>query len=287
VIERFNFYDLYGYLIPGLALLGALWLPLWWLAQKEIPGAWLSAAVALVVAYLTGHVVARIGQTGFPYDKPRGLQPSDGLLDAQDRRLPDSVKQQIVAAIERYFALRLSAVHPNERARSLRTAFFLCRRALLREDAASYAEQFEGLYTMLRGLAAVGAMSCSYYLGWATAALLATSELITALQYSAPVILIGVILLAERPCERPGQPPWLFLLMAALLFPLGIYLGATQVTRALSSDEILRLLVLAVASFFLSVRFYLGYRYFAEQFAITVYRDFFVLQRMSSARTGL
>ena len=51
-------------------------------------------------------------------------------------------------------------------------------------------------------------------------------------------------------------------------------------TTALSREASLSLLVLAVTSLFFAIRFYLGYRYFAEQFAVTVYRDFFVLERM-------
>lgn len=275
MIERFNFYDLYGYLLPGLTLLGMLWLPLWWLAAQDLPGAWWSAAVALVIAYLLGHIVARLGQNGFPYDKTRGRQPSDGLLDAGDDRLPDTMKTQIVQDVERRFRLQVNVADPNQRRRTLQTAFFLCRRTLLREDAASYAEQFEGLYSMLRGLAAVSTLASSYYLGWAATELLVTSEFVAAAEYAAPAALVVLILWPER--------PWLHSLLTALLFPVGLYLGATLVPSALSRGASLLLLLLALASVYLAVRFYLGYRYFAEQFAVTVYRDFFVLERMLPA----
>ena len=63
-------------------------------------------------------------------------------------------------------------------------------------------------------------------------------------------------------------------------------------TNALSREAIFGLLVMAFVSVFISLRFYLGYRYFADHFAITVYRDFFVLEQMlatgqpANARVG-
>jgi hypothetical protein len=273
VIERFNFYDLYGYALPGLALLGMLWLPLWWLAQKDIPGAWWSAAVALLLAYFVGHIIARLGQSGLPYAAAR-RQPSDELLDAGDPRLPNEMKMQLATDIETRFNLPVNVADPTRRRRALQTAFFLCRRALLREDAASYAEQFEGLYSMHRGLAAVSILSCGYYLGWAMTDLLVTANFVTAAEYGAVPILLIVALMSER--------PWSLSLFTAGSFAVGLYLGATLVTSALSWQAFLLLAVLAATSFFLAVRFYLGYRYFAEQFAITVYRDFFVLERMQA-----
>lgn len=271
MIERLNFYDLYGYVIPGLALLGALWLPLWWLARVEIPGAWWAAAVALIVAYIVGHIVARLGQNGFPYARERGRQPSDGLLDEADNRLPQALKAQIVRDISARFNTSLNIADADQRRRTLQTMFFLCRRALLREKAGSYAEQFEGLYSMFRGLAAVTTLSLSYYLGWATADLLVTAQFVEAAEYASVPVVLLVILFSER--------LWLLSLLTALLFPIGLYLGATLVTSAFSREAVLALLMLAVSALFLTIRFYLAYRYFAEQFAVTVYRDFFVLER--------
>lgn len=276
MIERFNFYDVYGYLLPGLALLGILWFPLWLLAGRELPPAWWSAAVALVLGYLAGHVVARLGQNALPYSGVRGQQPSDGLLEMEDHRLPTLVKTQIIEAIERHFKMPLPANDPDERRRRTQAAFFFCRRALLREDAASYAEQFEGLYSLLRGCAAVAILSFSYYLGWATSDLLVTELFLNLSGYAVIPVLILILFLSER--------SWLLWVLAALLFPLGLYLGATLVPTRLPVVTSVLLLAIALGSLFLAIRFYLGYRYFAEQFAITVYRDFFVLDRMQWAQ---
>jgi hypothetical protein len=127
---------------------------------------------------------------------------------------------------------------------------------------------------MLRGLAAVSTLSFSYFLGWATTDLLVRAEFVTAAEYAVLPVLLLITVLSDR--------QWLLSLLTALLFPVGLYLGATLVTTALSREAMLLLLVLSLAALFLAVRFYQGYRYFAEQFAITVYRDFFVLERMAA-----
>lgn len=44
MIERFNFYDIYGYLLPGATLVGLLWLP-FGIITGTWPAAQLSEAV--------------------------------------------------------------------------------------------------------------------------------------------------------------------------------------------------------------------------------------------------
>jgi hypothetical protein len=51
-------------------------------------------------------------------------------------------------------------------------AFLLCRSTLVHNNVASYAEQFEGLYALMRGLAAAFGIGVVYHLGWATSLLL-------------------------------------------------------------------------------------------------------------------
>ena len=52
MIDKFNFYDIYGYFVPGLALLAVLWLPFGLLKQGWPSADWGSALVAVVAAYL-------------------------------------------------------------------------------------------------------------------------------------------------------------------------------------------------------------------------------------------
>jgi hypothetical protein len=251
VIERFNFYDLYGYLVPGFALLGMLWLPLWWLAGRKIPGAWFAAVVAILLAYIAGHIVARFGQATLRYL----------VYNATSRRLQQVVPSNLLLSDE-------DDLLPPE------------SRALLREGVSSYAEQFEGMYTMMRGLAAVSVVAAPYYAGWALAdSAIVTAKFVDAVPYGAflALLAIAVLTLFDRPRVIVLWSLWL---VAVLSFPVGLYLGAVCVTSALPPDAISLLWVLSGAAAYFAARFYQGYRYFAGQFATTVYRDFYVLERL-------
>jgi len=59
MIKQFNFYDVYGYLLPGLALCAVLYAPVGW-ARHEWPSPDLGSAVlAIVLAYIVGHLLQR------------------------------------------------------------------------------------------------------------------------------------------------------------------------------------------------------------------------------------
>jgi hypothetical protein len=150
---------------------------------------------------------------------------------------------------------------------------------LLREGVASYAEQFEGMYTMMRGLAAVSVVAAFYYAGWAMADSVATPRLVDAAPYAALLALlwIAAVTLFDWPKVMLSSSLWF---VAVLSFPVGLYLGAVVATATLSSDAISLLWVLSLAAVYFATRFYQGYRYFAGQFATTVYRDFYVLERL-------
>ena len=49
--------------------------------------------------------------------------------------------------------------------RQRQDAFFLCRGTLIREKIAAYPEQFEGMYTLMRGLATAGLLVFAYFGG--------------------------------------------------------------------------------------------------------------------------
>ena len=66
MIERFNFYDIYGYLLPGATLVGLLWLP-FGIITGVWPTAQLSEAVfVLVFSYVIGHVLHTISSKAVP-----------------------------------------------------------------------------------------------------------------------------------------------------------------------------------------------------------------------------
>src|SRR4051794_30126801 len=70
MIERLNFYDVYGYLLPGSFLLFLLWLPFGIVTGAWPPGEVTSALIAVVIAYITGHLLQGLIREVLPSDLP-------------------------------------------------------------------------------------------------------------------------------------------------------------------------------------------------------------------------
>jgi len=64
-MDRFNFYDVYGYLLPGLVTLGLFALPFRIVAGFQLPSEWSGTFVALVVGYVVGHVLQNLASPVF------------------------------------------------------------------------------------------------------------------------------------------------------------------------------------------------------------------------------
>lgn len=308
MIERLNFYDVYGYLLPGLALLGVLAFPVWIVTGWTPPAALASALAALILGYLLGHVLARPAQLAFPSGRleqgPGGLpvwrRPSDYLVDT----LGEPTRSGVVAAIRQRFGLEIgrpgAALNAGEEEalRGLRnTAFLFCRRALLQKDVGSYAEQFEGLYALMRGMTAVAALACAYHLGW-LGMLLATRggpwtlqpalELSWILLGGAVPVLLGTTawdyVRDWRARREEGRPPdrdrSQLAAVSAVLVPLGALAAAGWASARPVDDRALGVLFGALFLWiWLGFRFASAHHAFAAQFVHTVYRDFYVLER--------
>lgn len=172
MIDRFNFYDVYAYLIPGFVLLIVLWLP-FGLTGTGWPDADLaSALVGLVTAYVLGHVLHVLSHASIPV-KIEGRFPSDLILEGKGRHFSPVLAEAVKKAIGARYGLDLfdrsgPADHSNGEggqpsgAESAKTesanteqhrwdALQLCRDALVREGLGKYAEQFQGMYALLRG----------------------------------------------------------------------------------------------------------------------------------------
>ncbi len=92
MIQRFNFYDIYGYLVPGLTFLAMMWLPFglvyhyWPPAPLSSGLAAASALAAVILGYVVGHILQTLAIAAIPptvldtKSKQRRL-PSDLLLD--------------------------------------------------------------------------------------------------------------------------------------------------------------------------------------------------------------
>lgn len=277
---KFNFYDIYGFALPGFLLVALLWLP-FGLIQNHWPSPQLSSAViGIILVYIAGHLLQTVAALVLPSSLPDGRYPSSVFLDRRDQTFTDTVKERLAAKIKNIFGLDVGIDPPvnatDEQRKQLdyvrNDAFYLCRSALIKNKTVVYAEQFEGLYALMRGLSAAFAVAVVYYLGWAYAGLVPG-------QWSGIFILAGisgaVITLIWRREAKQYDPKTTRYIVATLLLlaacATGHYTGQTVVGTAVHRNQFL---AAAVFSFLASERCYNGYKSYARDFAKAVYRDF-------------
>lgn len=285
MIERFNFFDVYGYFLPGFVFLALLWLPFGLVAHRWPDVEVTSALLVVVVAYLMGHVMRVLARKAFPSENktknkaPR--YPSDCLLDEEDRTFSDELKKGLVESIRNRFKIEVSAtgtaaLAPDLVRRRRGDAFLLCRSELIRKNAAGYAEQFQGMYELTRGLSYVCALGAFYFFGWALGGFL--SEWNREIPFGGVVVALVLmcVLLGSLTAERKvpylrGIVAWGSLVVLCLL---GGFLGSGS---AATSRLVVLFLGLGVTALFASGLSWFAYKGFTREFAATVYRDFYGL----------
>lgn len=310
-MERFNFFDVYAYLLPGIAFLGSIWLPFGILAAKWPPADLSSAVLTLTAAYIVGHVLYYPASATLPTEstgrykdvptwRVKPSHPSDYLLDAKELTFPEHFKVRLQELINSRFEgqVRVNVRFGWDRActkmeeaeveSSQRDfAFLLCRSALMTEKVPSYGEQFHGLYEFLRCLTVVFAVVCAYHLGWALAVWYRTAgggKAAVAATAAIAVTTAGAIahaLILRRKAKgvekgRLGALLIIELLVLVLLacpFFLDLFLESPKAPQPFKACL---LAGMALTDAFVSWRCWSGYRPFAKEFAKAIYRDFSV-----------
>jgi hypothetical protein len=173
ITGKLDFYDVLGYLVPGLVLVGLLSLPF-----GLIKGSWPSTSLTSAVLYLVGaHILGHILQ-GFLRawenipeirdSKNEMRAPSSVLLDADQEPLA-RLRTKIGELAEKFWEIPaaelLADKHDSDRA----AIFLQARNLLLQSKKQSYFEQFEGKYALMGGMAAGLLIISAYYAGWAVA----------------------------------------------------------------------------------------------------------------------
>lgn len=275
MIEKFNFYDVYGYLLPGIALTLLLWAPIG-IVDGELPDSQLGeVAVGLAIAYFVGHYLQTILTSAWPSDDPLSA-PSTTLLNESGSPLVPEVKTKIGALVQQRFEIdvRAGADADPETADRRSAAFRLCRQIIVNQKR-SYAEQFQGLYAMMRGLVGAFGLGAVYAAGWAVAYWKVACLGIVA--YA--LVGIGLLVVLVMSIARMEKPPrartpfdrrtlWG---IGALLLGAGYYAGYdVEVTAAAARLLVLSGLIYASAA----LRFYVSYRSFATDFAKTIWEQF-------------
>jgi len=286
LIERFNFYDVYGNFLPGLAFLALLWLP-FGITQHFWPStAFTSAVAALAFAYILGHILQSLASTVFRSgardSKGRLRYPSSFFLDPEDSTFPSEFKQRLQKEVASKFGLDLHVSTYSGEAKAIdaqrRTAFLLCRGLLVGEEIVSYGEQFEGLYALMRGLAISFWLASAYFLGWAISGwdnLCFKSFTFCGLFVGLTIATVTTGILAIADVRDEDYVFWIdvftFAGLLMSLFFLGVVLGRVY---KLTSSQIAVLSAIALAALFAGGRSFRGYRFYAKQFAGAIWRDF-------------
>jgi hypothetical protein len=329
MIERFNFYDIYGYLLPGAVLLSLGWLPVGIVTGEWPPAEIELALIGGIVSYLLGHLLhiadrylftvtekrelpveadktVKDGEVTSPEkpekgwtdalkrpiaalrglfagkesrrkDKPpkqtrsAGKFPHDFLLDEADRTFTRALKGQIYDQIWRRFGLEVTNggdACDGELGKRRYDAFQLCRRWLIQEKAGSYAEQFEGLYELTRGVAAACLATMFLYFGWALASL---SPLLGSVRRDEVAVFVLVVLAGSLSLPFPR---WLFWFFGVILWGAGFIAGGRLGIQGCQG------VLLACLGFVLAWTGWVfrgEFRRFTRAFAVTVYQDFVVL----------
>jgi hypothetical protein len=298
MIEKFNFYDVYGYFLPGFALAALLYLPFGLLG-----GRWPSATLAdgvgtVIIAYLVGHVLQTVALHVVPSqtrDAAGAMRfPFDILLDATDQNFSAEFKSHLAGQVHTAFGIDLgvslpgaksSAASEGEVTRRRQDAFFLCRNALITGKVAGYPEQFEGMYSLMRGLAAAFAAGFFYLLGWAVPGRMEVPqnkvEIAGAMFMMVAILLAGYLALAGRVAsklhstfDRLIAAAWMLLFgVVGYLLSSGCVLGSFGASKC-SVPQQAELAGIALASCFCSLRCLGAYKFFANEFAKAVWRGF-------------
>src|ERR1700689_247604 len=98
MIEKFNFYDIYGYFLPGLALIAVFWLPFGLVLGKWPSGDIASAVFDVALAYFAGHMMLYVSTNTIPsYDAQKSTPdhsryPSQTVLDEDNKKIPKEGK---------------------------------------------------------------------------------------------------------------------------------------------------------------------------------------------------
>ena len=211
MVEKFNFYDIYGYLIPGLVFIGLGWIPiglLWgqWPKQEII-----SAILLLLLAYILGHLIQGLSYDILPStmvdSEGRERYPSNVLLDASDNSMDQETKKRIRSLSTKLFGLDLDAQDTDLRRAAV---FFQARSALLKQKGdkgAVYWEQFEGLYAMARNVSLAAGMGAFYFLGWGTALICHFDRFYALISAVASVLVWALLILVIVSSIRNARSP--------------------------------------------------------------------------------
>lgn len=159
MIEKFDYYDLYGYVLPGLATLALVPLAMLWFGVPLGDPDLGEAVLVLAGAYLIGFVLHEIARAAIPSTFSARVggrrMPSSYLLDELS---PGSLESAYVDAVKRAGGPELAGMDTTlDAVRNAR--FLLARETLMQRGLAAHANHQQGLQALCRGLCAVAVLA--------------------------------------------------------------------------------------------------------------------------------
>ncbi len=271
MLDRLNFFDVYAYLLPGTTWLALVSLPYFVFTGCWPSEALLSALASIIGGYILGHVLYQASREACLLRVQRlGRYDSQILLDDADTRLSDPTKARLRSRAKELFGVELTGASDTDAARQ---DVFLMARALLNvRKEAFYAEQFQGMYTLSRGLAGACFLAGISYLGWGTWGLLRQD----ARSVKLAVGLLAVFLVAVVARSSWRSSGW----FAFLLVAMGVVGGSLAWMSGCTNWT---MLVVGGSTIALGCMFLPAQKRFQVEFAKAIYYGFAVTEPRGTA----
>jgi hypothetical protein len=293
MMDRFNFYDIYGDVLPGTLLLGIFWLP-FGLTTMSLPSSELSSTLLLLVlAYIAGHLMQMVALMVAPImvldTKDKKRTRSSVILDQDNTVFSNDFKKRLGKLIENAFDLKIMGAE-EEAILDRETAFYQARSYLLLVKNAGYVEQYEGLYALMRGFAFAFFVGCAYLVGWGFSFHWSVNWVGEAAWLTLAASIAGALVATwftfqyesrRRPNEKVERDlleekkkssyKWVGICMLFFMAGLGYFLGTWKPAPARIEFFLWAAIPLGLISGFRCLHAYLEW---AEKFAEAVWRDF-------------
>jgi hypothetical protein len=299
MIERFNFYDVYGYLLPGFTWLLLLALPFHTIFQfttASIP----EFTAVLAVGYVAGHFLAGLARgllkseshdigEGSPVLVQRSVAVLSKRYAFRDKVRPE-IRQQLGKVFAERFKLPDPLTNPDTfDVEQVKRMFFLCRSALTQSKVAGYVEQYQGMSSMTRSLSFATWTTGAYYSCWAVTSAVMARETRPGRWFLTVAILIagwlvgwGARAAIDRETARSKMPVARFNLRHAESGLLTVLLIATAMASArwhpLSHRASLGFAAAAGLMWLAALRFRTASEALNGSWIQAIYEDFVVLQ---------
>ncbi len=277
MIPNLNFYDIYGYLIPGLTLAIVLRLPYGLITGDWPESSWTSALIAVVIGYVLGHLVQILARNALPSKTMDGRYPSEALLDQDDTTFSGVLKERLRTRIKELSGVDvrtdLTKAAVTDDVKTQRADGFLsCRDALLSSKNLSYAEQMQGMYTLMDGLTIAFMLGAPFALGWtvSTGRFQVSALFIVALGLL-PTAVTAAVALGKTDATPTDRARVMLVFLMIALFGAGYLMGGGKVS---TSAHRVSLGAMMLVYTFAASSCYSAYKYFTKTYAQTVYRAF-------------